>query len=224
MKVLLISDIHGNLPALDAILNQTRHLDKTICLGDLAGYYPYVNEVIEIISSLKNCICVMGNHDYVLLNNNVSTGSKSADMAIAMQRKIITSENKNYLMNLPEMKECVIDGCKYYIFHGSPGDPLNGRGPFWDDVLLAEGIYFFGHSHIPFFRNNSEQGWRVINPGSCGLPRDGDSRASYAILDTVDRRVDFHRVEYSISTVAEQCRSFGLPKSFWKSLEVGYWV
>lgn len=224
MKLLVISDIHGNQPALTAILDYIGTADKVICLGDLAGYYPYINEVIETISSLKNCICVMGNHDYVLLNYNESTGSKSADMAIRIQREIITRKNKKYLMNLPRIKKCVIGGYKCFIFHGTPDDPLNGRNNFWANSILDEGLYFFGHSHKSFFKKSRRGRWIVINPGSCGLPRDKDPRASCVLFDTLNSRVDYLRVEYSIEAVADQCKILGLPEKFWKSLECGEWV
>jgi len=224
MRILLTADVHGNLPALKAVLSEAVSADIVFCLGDLSGYFPYINEVIEIVSSLDNFICIKGNHDHVLLNGNLSTGSFSADLALSLQRRIISDINKKYLANLPETLETVIDGFRFFLFHGSPNDPLNGRENFWENSALNKGIYLFGHSHKPFFREDSDQGWVVINPGSCGLPRDDDPMASYAIFDTINGQTVFYRVTYSISAIAEKCRSIGLPERFWKSLEVGKWV
>ena len=224
MKILLIADIHGNLPAMQAVIAETRAVDKILCLGDIAGYFPFLNEVIETLSSMNNIICIKGNHDHVLLNENLSTGSFSADIAISMQKADITDINKRFLTNLPETVETIIDGRKFLLLHGSLKDPLNGRDSFWENEVLREGIYLFGHSHKPFFCESHVQEWMVINPGSCGLPRDGDSRASFAIFDTVKWKVSFHKVVYSINEVAKRCREVGLPENFWKSLESGEWV
>ena len=224
MKILVISDIHGNLPALEAVLNSAPKVDRTICLGDLAGYYPFINEVIETVSSLNDCSCLKGNHDYVLVTDNQSTGSKSADMAIEIQRKLITDANKEFLSQLPESLEDVVESRCLRMFHGTPKDPLNGRKNFWEDELLQEGIYFFGHSHKPVFEQNSDIGWMVVNPVGCGLSRDGKPGASYAIVDTINWRVDFCRADYPFDFIAQKCREVGLPDKFSKSLEVGYWV
>lgn len=224
MRILLISDIHGNLPALNAVFNDAGKVDKVICLGDLVGYYPYVNEVIEIVSPLDNCICVMGNHDYVLLHDKASTGSRSADIAIDMQRKVITSKNKEYLLSLNKTEKLSLGGRKCFIFHGTPEDPLEGRDSFWEKGSLQEGVYFFGHSHKPFLKANEEENWLVVNPGGCGFPRDGDPRASYVIFDTEKWNFDYHRVEYPVEVVVEECKRVGLPERFWKSVEAGKWV
>lgn len=224
MRILLIADVHANLPALEAVLSEAKTIDKIICLGDLSGYLPYVNEVIESISSLNNLVCIKGNHDYVLINEDESTGSMSADYAISLQRKIIKDKNKTYLEGLPEHSEIIIDGQRYFLFHGSPSEPLNGREKFLEKNNLPAGIYFFGHTHKSVFKENSNNGWMAINPGSCGFPRDGDNRASYAVFDSTNKKVFFNRVIYSISTVIEQCKNTGFPEKIWRSLEAGKWI
>lgn len=224
MKILLISDIHGNLVALREILRVTGKYDRVICLGDLAGYLPFVNEVIELVSSFDHLVCIKGNHDEVLLNETLSTKSYNADLAIHYQRTVITDSNKNYLSELPEKLKMDMDGRAFFIFHGAPHDPLNGREPFWEKEQLSSGIYLFGHSHKPFIRTDREQDWMVINPGSVGFSRDGDARASFAILNTSSWQVDFYRVEYPIEIVVEKCQEVGLPDRLWKSLKAGGWL
>lgn len=223
MRILLIADIHGNIHALKAIFSKAGAVDKVICLGDLVGYFPYVNEVVETMISLDNLICIKGNHDHVLINGNLSTGSFSADMALSVQRSIINGANMQYLSSLPETLEVFIEDLKFFLFHGSPKDPLNGRESFWEKTPLDPGVYFFGHSHKPVFEKDSAQRWIVINPGSCGLPRDGDPRASYAIFDTEKKKACFYRVAYSIKPLVQKCKDMGLPDRFWKSLEAGKW-
>lgn len=224
MRILLIADIHGNFPAMQAILNEAKTVDKVICLGDMVGYFPFVNEVIETLASLDNLICIKGNHDHVLLNEKLSTGSFSADRAISLQRRIINDVNRRYLLNLPETLEIVVDGLTFSLIHGSLKDPLNGKDNFWEDETLKKHIYLLGHSHKPFFCEDQGKGWMVVNPGSCGLPRDGDSRASYAIFDTKKKQVFFNRVAYSVTALVQKCKDIGLADRFWKSLEAGRWL
>lgn len=222
MRALLISDIHGNLPALNAVLNKAGVVDKIICIGDLGGYFPFVNEVIETIASLDNVVCVAGNHDRSLISE-ISTGSKSADMALAIQRKIIKEENKDYLKSLPEIIDCELNGRLFFIFHGSPTNPFEGRDHFWESDLKP-GVYLFGHLHRTFYKNDPDKGLTFICPGSCGFPRDGDPRASYAVLDTESMEVDFCRVEYPTETVRLSCEKAGLPDNFYKGLLAGVWI
>lgn len=221
MRLLVISDVHGNLPALEAVLDAAKGVDGTICTGDLAGYFPYVNEVIEIISSLNNCICVMGNHDYVLLNSDESTGSKSADLAINIQRRLISDSNRAFLRSLPDKRASTINGRQCFVFHGSPANPLTGREPFWQSEI-DEGLYCFGHSHSPLVQRIG--GSLIINPGSCGFPRDSNPRSSYAVLDTATWSVSLSRVEYSVEAVAQKCAAIGLPEVFSRSLAAGRWL
>ncbi len=224
MRILLLSDIHGNLPALEAVLDDAGSVDHVICLGDFVGYFPFINEVIEIIVSCESHMCVMGNHDYSLLNEAVRTGSRSADMIIDRQREVIKSTNKDFLRHLPEFHRSAIDDFTCCLFHGTPRDPLNGRDAFWDGITLEQGIYLFGHSHIPFLKKDPASGWTVTNPGSCGFPRDGDPRSSYAIVDTRNRDVSFHRVEYSVERTINQCKIMGYPDHLMMSIKAGRWV
>ncbi|MEI7752427.1 MAG: metallophosphoesterase family protein [Candidatus Omnitrophota bacterium] len=224
MKLLLLSDIHGNYPALQAVLNQVGLVDKIFCLGDVAGYFPFLNETVELLASLETLTCVMGNHDQVLLKEGLSTGSESADIAILVQRRFLKAETQHFLECLPVQVDVAVDGRLCHLFHGSLKDPVNGRDTFWESSGLPSGAYFFGHSHKPFIHSDQNRRRLIVNPGGCGLPRDGASGAAYALVDTSEWHVSFCRASYPIDEVRDRCRSVGLPDRFWKSLECGCWV
>jgi len=223
MRILVISDIHGNKPALDAVLNDCGPVDMVICPGDIAGYYPFVNEVIDTLFSMENMICVMGNHDYALVNQGASTGSFSADRAISIQKGLVTKENLSRLRGLRVFEELEVGEQRCFLFHGSLRDPLNGRDMFWAGDL-ASGMYLCGHTHAPQYLQSAEKNWAVVNPGSCGMPRDGNPKAAYCLWDMARKSIKICRVEYPISAVMEKCQEVGLPDRFWKSLQAGRWV
>lgn len=224
MKLLILSDIHANYPAFRAVLDDAHGFDQLICLGDIAGYYPYVNEVIDTLRAIDPKVCVMGNHDHALVQD-VSTGSRSADLAIEKQRQVIRPENLKFLEALPDRVETRIAGKNFFLFHGTPSDALNGRDRFWEKGDLTEGIYCCGHTHVPFhFKNEGTPFFEIINPGSCGFPRDKDPRASYAVLDTDSWVLEPRRVDYPIASVLRECETFGLPPVFANSLKAGCWT
>lgn len=224
MKILVVSDIHGNLPALEAVMGSISDIDLLLCAGDLAGYFPFVNEVVDILSTYPNCICVMGNHDAALLNPLLTTNSFSADLALTMQRKIISTKNHDFLASLPLFRELQINNRIIKLFHGSPTDYLNGRDKYWESDSLPSGIYINGHTHIPYYYENQTSNYTIINPGGTGFPRDKNPQTSYAVIDTCGWKVTFHRLSYDIDRLTKMCSAVGLPPHFIRSIEMGTWV
>jgi len=224
MRILIVADIHGNLPALEAVIDAVADADMVLCAGDVSGYFPYVNEVVALLAAHRNCQCVMGNHDSVLLDDRLTTGSYSADLALRMQRGMINPESRAYIAALPKIRRLHLDGKTITLFHGSPVDHLNGRDTYWGTTHLVPGIYVSGHTHIPNYYESPARDTIVINPGGTGFPRDGNSQASFAVLDTQDWCVTFHRVAYDIARLVEKCAAVGLPPHFTKSIERGTWV
>lgn len=224
MKILVVADIHGNLPALESVLGEVANADMVLCAGDVSGYFPYVNEVVALLAKHRNCQSVMGNHDAVLLDERLTTGSHSADLALCMQRDMINPESRAYIAALPKIKRLHVDGKTITLFHGSPTDHLNGRDAYWKTTDLVPGIYVSGHTHIPNYHECPIRDTIIINPGGTGFPRDGNPQASFAVLDTRDWCITFHRVAYNIARLVKKCTTTGLPPHFAKSIERGIWV
>jgi len=128
MKIGIISDIHGNLPALSAVLETLDRMSVSgvVCAGDIAGYYPFVNEVIAELMRV-DAVAIMGNHDHALVRGTDIPESRSATEAIRFARDRILPGNLEYLASLPAMRELRIGTTNITLFHGTPADPLNGR-------------------------------------------------------------------------------------------------
>lgn len=210
MKVALLADIHANLPALERVLECVGELPK-FCCGDLVGYNPFPNEVIEIVKKEK-IVSILGNHDHAVLTGDTSWFNSTAKKAVEWTKEELTSESFNFLKNLPQ----VYDN-EFYMIHGSPKDPLE-EYVFPEDpeyVFLDffnytnSSIIVLGHTHAPFIKKINER--LIFNPGSVGQPRDHDSRASYAILDTGTLEVEIKRIEYDIEKTTKKIRESGLP-------------
>jgi len=236
MRLAFLSDIHSNQPALLNVIDDisTQEVDKTYCLGDLVGYGPTPNQVIDSIRSLK-FPTVMGNYDdgigfergkcgcaYVT-DEEKENGQKSIDWTA----KQVTPDNKEFLRSLLDMIEFTVDGYKFLLVHGSPrriNEYLYVDRP--EDSLtrilepLDIDVMVCGHTHKPYQRQVA--GTHIINDGSVGKPKDGDPRACYAIIDTEEAlTVEFRRVEYPIERVADQIIDTGLPSAFADALRSG---
>jgi predicted phosphodiesterase len=225
MLILVISDIHANLTALETILHEAGNFDAAWCLGDLVGYGPDPNECIELIQTLPNLVCVMGNHDCAVIEHIKSASfNPEARLAIQWTRNELSKENHDFLKKLPE--KIVIKGVT--IVHGSP------RHPIWEYLLDAQtasisfdyfdtSFCFIGHTHLPVIYSQDQKGDKaiatripqpnhvitlpirsMINPGSVGQPRDRDTRSSFAIFDTENKRWHYRRIPYDISSVQER--------------------
>ena len=243
MRLLILSDIHANLTALEAVLEDAESCDSTVFLGDLVGYGPDPNECVERVRQLPGLVALMGNHDAAVLDQlSTDAFNTAARRAVIWTRKNLSPENIDYLSELPSK---VNFSDEITLAHGSP------RQPVWEYVLnsqtATENFSFFetpfcfvGHTHLPsIFRlidgksqadllipiEKSQFDLRprlIINPGSVGQPRDRDPRAAYAIYDMETCLMEFRRVAYDISAVQERMKAAGLSERHINRLQSGW--
>ncbi|HEY9087163.1 MAG TPA: metallophosphoesterase family protein [Anaerolineaceae bacterium] len=230
MRILVLSDIHSNLTALQAVVAAAGTVDAVWCLGDLVGYGPDPNEVIELAQTLPNFSCLLGNHDAATLGLiALEAFNREAQISIRWQREQLTTPNRAFLESLPE--KLVLGAVT--LAHGSP------RNPVWEYLLepfnagenfasFDTRLCFVGHTHLPqcfFFTDDGRVERRllnagettelhdraIINPGSTGQPRDHDPRAAYAIFDDRTQTWDQCRVQYDTKAVSQRIMTAGLP-------------
>jgi len=243
MKVLVISDVHANLTALEAVLKASGGVDATWCLGDLVGYGPDPNEVIGLIRAIPNLTCLLGNHDAAVIGGiPLEAFNGDARRSLEVHELEVNSESLDYLRSLPQTPQRRGD---VTLTHGSPRDPL------WEYVinkLSAEINFdhfvtpwcFVGHSHFPStFSLDRVTGnvtmdaiqpdevlilgpKQILNPGSVGQPRDRDPRAAFAIFDSEAHTWQSRRVEYDVSEVQRRIREAGLPERHAMRLAEGW--
>ncbi len=241
-KILVISDIHANRNALEAVLEDAGDFDGVWCLGDLVGYGPDPNECIQRISTLPNLVCLLGNHDSAVLGNiGIESFNREASIAAVWTREHLNPNSLEYLHSLPEFVET--QGVT--LAHGSP------RNPVWEyllDIYTAQDNFSYfttqvclvGHTHIPLAYILVEEQQKVIlkqfqigehlqinqrtilNPGSVGQPRDYDPRASYAIYHLEENLWDCRRVAYEIESVQQRIITAGLPPRHAERLSLGW--
>jgi len=227
VSVAVFSDVHANLEALEAVLGETRGLER-YCLGDLVDYGANPNEVIDRLqkAGVKG---IRGNHDDAAVTGNTSPFNAKAAISSQWSRKNLTGENMSYLDGLSLDLRAEFDGQECYFAHGSPDDRLweyvdpsthsDMFGHYLDKLKVR--LIGLGHTHIPYVWK--EGGRVVFNPGSVGQPRDGDWRASYALVTVDDQgiRVEVKRVEYDVEGAAMKIRKAGLPASHADRLATG---
>ncbi len=233
MRILVMSDIHANHTALMAVLKEAGEVDETWCLGDLVGYGPDPNAVVEEVREIKNLVCLLGNHDVAAIGKMpLETFNGDARKSLMYHEKVLSASNMDFLNSLPSKTKVRGEAT---MAHGSPRDPL------WEYILntlsarlnfehFDTPVCFVGHSHIQCMFALDEKNDRVtleqtkadttislrpkliLNPGSVGQPRDRDPRSAFAIYDTEARTWTPRRVEYNIAEVQERIRSAGLPE------------
>ena len=230
LKIVILSDIHSNLEALESVLSNLGSFDALFCLGDLVGYGAQPNEVIARIRHLKPQLLIAGNHDFAVVTGDTSDFAIHAALAVEWTRKELLPENLDFLANLPMHSTFQEDDLRIEAYHGSPRDPLNEYVfPGTPEFILKSMIEFanadvllLGHTHIPLdFKFDSRC---LFNPGSVGQPRDGDSRASYAILNIHEGNVELkiRRVDYDIDSAANKISQIPVPKFLADRLYLGY--
>ncbi|MDG6905589.1 MAG: metallophosphoesterase family protein [Nitrososphaerota archaeon] len=210
MKLLLISDIHSNFEALQEILNHT-DCDEILFAGDVVDYGPNPTDVFYILEYLK-AKRVLGNHDAAAAFGIDCRSSAATYEASVTTRKRITTQlmprKALELLGKAEKKlNLEFDGMRIRLLHAAPGDELY-RYITKDEASKLEiedaDLLVLGHTHIPY-EVRREKTW-VVNPGSAGMPKDGDPRASYAVLDTIKRQVEFKRIRYDVDLMLSQLR------------------
>ncbi len=238
MRILILSDIHGNLDALKAVLAHVDRWDEVFVLGDLVDYGPEPHHVIDIIKELRPKIIVRGNHDHaVAFNADCRCRSEIHDISVYTRKnitmKLLSHGQMKWLASLPLRTRIDLGNAIFYIVHGAPADPLYGYvEPKISDKELREmiinsvslfnhnkttGVILLGHTHIPFLRDLA--GIKVFNPGSIGQPRDGDARASYGILDLNKNVFKIYKVEYPVERTIRKLESFRLDKVYLMKLK-----
>ncbi|KKG13245.1 serine/threonine protein phosphatase [Methanosarcina sp. 2.H.T.1A.6] len=211
MKILLIADIHANLEALRTVLDVPH--DRAICLGDIVDYGPDPDKCIDLLQK-KNIPTIRGNHDNaVAFKMDCQCGYKYKHLSIATREYtwgVLDDSRMEYLQKLPLVIKEEINGKKLFLTHASPRSMFEYIKPETPDedilAMIADPMepvdaefLVVGHSHIPMSRKLEDL--TIINPGSVGQPRDGDTRAGCAVFDTETGDVEFFRLEYDIDAV-----------------------
>jgi diadenosine tetraphosphatase ApaH/serine/threonine PP2A family protein phosphatase len=239
VRVAVVSDIHGNLQALEAVLGSIDQdaPDEIWCLGDLVGYGPRPNRCCELIAERAD-VCLVGNHDLAALGRlDLEIFSPDAAVSAAWTAQMLKPDTRTLLEGLESKSEREGVG----LFHASPRDPV------WEYVLspgvayaalgdAPQDLVLVGHSHVALsFRLSNTtlataaEGTELdfagdrclLNPGSVGQPRDGDPRAAWLLLDLEAGHATFRRVEYDIATAQTEIRERGLPEVLAARLEHG---
>jgi len=216
MQIGIISDIHGNLDALDVILHafKEKKVDKIICLGDMIGYFHQSIEVLDRLIDLDvSAIC--GNHEAYILGYLSYPHERSRIYNIDYVQQLISPQALQWLTSLPKSLTISIQGKKYSFFHGSPWDPLlEYVYPDYPDfkkfLMIDSDLFFLGHTHYSLYKKIENK--IIINPGSVGLPRNGDKRAHAAILNT-QSGIEFIQEDYNIPAFLESARNHEVHKT-----------
>jgi len=248
MRALVISDIHGNLSALEAVLAAAGRFDELWNLGDVVGYGAHPNEVIDRLRGLAT-INVRGNHDRVCCGLTSSQGfNPVAAEAANWTHRTLTEQNLEWLRAMP--KGPLRASARAMVAHGSPlheDEYIISMRDAWLPLQRMEAeITFFGHTHLQGAFSQRDQEWEearpvyttkdgveeiaidvppgtrhLINPGSVGQPRDHDWRAAFAIYDDAAERVTFYRVPYNVQSEQKAIRAAKLPERLAMRLSLG---
>ena len=228
MRVALFSDVHANLPALDSVLADIASVGVEVryTLGDLVGYDPWPNEVLERLAA-ERIPGVMGNYDdgtgfdraeCGCAYNNL-TEEALGDESFAWTKAHTSDANKAYLRSLAPEIRFEAEGQRYLLVHGSPrkiNEYLFEDKPDSTFARIAAGakadVIVCGHTHRPY--DKTVGGARFINTGSAGKPKDGDLRACWVLLDTASGVAEFRRVEYDVERAAQAVEASDLPSEF----------
>ena len=231
MKIAVISDIHSNLPAFRSVMEDIRGKEPEyiICLGDIVGYGPDPNKVIELMEEdAREIISVKGNHDEAVLGGKIRKLRSNASKAVEWTKNNISDESLGVLGNMEKYETVEMDGYRFFTVHGSPDDPLNEYVDKDSSEERLNGFFektgaevmLMGHTHVPYVRY-LDRGL-ILNPGSVGQPRDKDRRASYAVIDTNQEDADIHRVPYDIDKIAKEIKASKLPDQLAERLYYGH--
>jgi putative phosphoesterase len=222
MKLAIIGDIHSNIHALDAVLNdiKKRNVDKILSTGDLIGYLPFPNEVIETIKS-NSIISIQGNHDHYYANSEailkedyqqLTQEEIQSNSSKIYTNYVLTSSNRDFLRQLPQQLKFEFQGYKLLMVHGSPhgiAEYLYEESNALRSITssMEADILVCGHTHLPYYKVMN--GKHVINSGSVGKPKHGNANATYVLLDFINSsiQVEITEVTYDLEPLIEAIHS-----------------
>ncbi len=220
----LIADIHGNLPALRAVVQAAGPVDRWLCAGDIAGHLPMLDEVVALLREI-GADCVLGNHDSALLDGTPLAYSSAGTRALQLQRQSIGAEARAWLASLPETLTTEVGGLPVKMMHGGPADTLTEKMRVVTPearAMAAGGLLVLGHTHAPL--DEIAEGHAIVNPGAVGLPSFGDARAQAAVFDTESRTLTQIRVAYDTDELFSRMRALDYDERYFNCLEAGLWV
>lgn len=214
--IAILSDIHGNFPALQAVINDAlaRGCERFISLGDVVGYYAQPGECIDLLRE-HDVINILGNHDVYLVKGTNCSRSKAVSIVIDHHKEIVSKSQLNWLkQSLPSLQE----GASLFV-HGGPKDPQDQYLYTISETIFPEGVdaIFSGHTHVQALVDFDSKIY--CNPGSVGQPRDGDNRAGYASIE--EGRIVLHRVSYDIDRTVAIMKSAGYEPFYYENLYKG---
>ncbi len=224
MRLLVLSDIHGNWEALRTVAGAEK-VDRVLCLGDVVDYGPQAGDTLRWVRE-HSTAPVRGNHDNAVALGAPCRSAPSFRRLSEESRKLtvpmLDDAEKRFLAELPERSDLVLGGAKLTLLHAAPSEPMFKYLPpaeraQWEREIesIDADLILVGHTHLPMDLKFGRK--RVVNPGSVGLQRDGDPRASYAILD--DGEPLFRRIEYDVRRTLRDLWEWGLPHDVARGLE-----
>lgn len=237
MRIAIFGDIHGNIEALKVAYDEALRIkvDRIYHLGDVGGYAPFVNEVVDFLIE-HGIDGVQGNYDEAVANDREHCGCKYEDpvqaemtqLSFEWTKKHAAQKSKEYMKKLPNEISFTSDGKRIKLFHATP----HKNNLYWyadrPEKFFQEmaekadaDILVYGHTHKPYMKNIG--GKTFINAGSVGKPKDGDPRACVAFIEITSKTIqsDFIRVRYDVEKVAAKIVSSGLPPYFAEKLKKG---
>ena len=218
MRLGVLSDVHANRIALDAVLDDMPPVDGLVCAGDVVGYNPWPAECVAAVRE-RDIPTVQGNHDRAVSTGTAFRFNGMARAGVDYAREELDDESLDWLGSLPE-ERTLADG-RVKVVHGHPDDPDRYTMPhdFSPRLLDDEDLLVMGHTHVQHHERYGEG--IVLNPGSVGQPRDGDPRAAYAVVDLDAMDVEERRVEYDVESVVDAVEEAGLPSRIGTRLRKG---
>jgi diadenosine tetraphosphatase ApaH/serine/threonine PP2A family protein phosphatase len=242
-RYLVIADVHANLEALEAVLDDAPDFDAAICLGDTVGYGANPNECVERVRELPNLTCLAGNHDLAALGRvDLDMFNDYARAAAVWTSRNLADDTRAFLDALPP----ALNQTSWYLAHASPRDPVweymeyDVQGPP-NFERFEQSMCFVGHTHVPrvFLEDPDTRradvaiprpgsvmqtggpARAIVNPGGVGQPRDHDPRAAYGLLDAGSGEFAFRRVSYPVAEAQKKIESAGLPEPLAYRLAIG---